>query len=157
MDTTAVEAIRAVKHRYLRGVDLKRWDDVAATLTQDTVAEYGTRALDRTMTLHGADAILGFLREHLDNGMITVHLCGQHEITVDGDTAHGSWAMQDTVISPEHGVVIEGTAYYEDDYRHTAQGWRIRHTGYLRLYETMRPFDTGTLLANRWSDTAQRR
>jgi len=45
MDLVALEEIRQVKHRYLRCVDLKLWDDLADTFTQDATADYGTKFL----------------------------------------------------------------------------------------------------------------
>jgi hypothetical protein len=38
MDLVAIEEIRQVKHCYLRCVDLKLWDDLADTFTEDATA-----------------------------------------------------------------------------------------------------------------------
>lgn len=156
MDIGELEAIRALKHRYLRAVDLKRWDELASCLHEQAVAGYGTRTLGEPLELTGRAAILEFMREKLDNGIITMHMCGQHEITLDGNTARASWAMRDTVIVPEHGVLIEGAAYYNDQYEHTPEhGWTIRRTEYERIYESLRNLNEESgfqLLANRWDD-----
>src|SRR6202034_1133600 len=67
---------------------------------------------------------------------------GQPEITVDGDTATGSWRFEDTVIATEHRIVIKGAAFYQDRYERGADGkWRIAHTGYVRTYEAMLSLD----------------
>ena len=74
--------------------------------------------------------------------MITVHRAGQPEITVDGDTAHGTWSFEDTVIATQYRVVITGAAFYRDRYERGADGrWRIAHTGYVRTYEAMMSLD----------------
>jgi SnoaL-like domain len=57
------------------------------------------------------------------------------EITVTGDTATGTWYLQDRVIVPEYNFMLIGAAFYHDGYRRTADGWRISATGYDRTYE----------------------
>jgi ketosteroid isomerase-like protein len=151
----AVEEIRQLKARYLRSVDQKSWDDLSDTLTPDAVADYGTHVYDDGLLLTGRDAILAFMREKLGPELITVHLAGPPEISVDGDTATGVWGFQDTVISTEYKVFIQGAAYYEDEYRREADGkWRIAHTGYTRTYEAMFSLDdlpSFRFTANRWA------
>lgn len=90
-------------------------------------------------------------------GIITVHFCGQPEIDIDGDEATGTWCFEDTVIAPEHRVMIKGSAYYEDRYRREDGKWRISHVGYVRTYELMLSFDdlpSFQLIANRWTEPA---
>ncbi|MFC4002852.1 nuclear transport factor 2 family protein [Prauserella oleivorans] len=142
MDIVALEEIKRVKHRYLRCVDLKRWTELADVFTPDATAEYGTRTYGDPLALTGRDAILGFLRDHLGGDIITTHSAGQPEIDIAGDTATGTWSFEDTVISPEHRVLIKGAAFYEDRYTRDGDGtWRIRHTGYTRVYELMLSLD----------------
>ena len=101
------------------------------------------------------DEIITFLREQLGPGMITLHAAGQPEIDIDGATATGTWRFTDTVIATEYRVVIKGAAFYEDRYARGADGrWRIAHTGYVRLYETMQSLDDLPSLkftANHWA------
>jgi SnoaL-like domain len=155
MDLVTIEEIRQVKHRYLRCVDLKLWDDLADTFTEDATADYGTPALGKPVRLAGRDAIVGFLRDNLGPGIITVHFASQPEITEDGDTASGTWAFQDTVIATEFRVVITGAAFYEDRYARGADGkWRIAHTGYTRTYEATMSLDdlpSFRITSNRWA------
>ncbi|PXY30906.1 nuclear transport factor 2 family protein [Prauserella muralis] len=157
MDLTALEEIKRVKHRYLRCVDLKRWDELADTLTPDATAGYGTPTYGDPLTFTGRDEILGFLRDKLGPDIITVHMAAQPEIDIDGDTAQGTWCFEDTVIATEHRVVIKGAAFYEDRYRRCSDGaWRIAHTGYTRTYEAMLSLDdlpSFQLTANRWAST----
>ena len=40
MDLETIEAIRALKYRYLRTLDLKRWDEFGACFTEDATASY---------------------------------------------------------------------------------------------------------------------
>ena len=155
MDLVALEEIRQVKYRYLRCVDLKLWDDLADTFTQEATADYGTPALGDPIRLAGRDAIVGFLRDKLGPEILTTHFATQPEISVDGDTARGTWAFQDTVIATEFRVVITGAAFYEDRYARCDDGkWRIAHTGYVRTYESMMSLDdmpSFRITSNRWA------
>jgi SnoaL-like domain len=155
MDLVALEEIRQVKHRYLRCVDLKLWDDLADTLAEDATAEYGTPALGEPISLAGRDEIVAFLREKLGPEIITVHFASQPEITVDGDMAGGTWFFEDTVIATEYRVMLTGAAFYEDRYVRGEDGrWRIAHTGYVRTYEAMLSLDdlpSFRITSNRWA------
>jgi len=156
-DLTELEAIRRLKYKYLRCVDLKLWDEIADVFTPDATADYGTPSAGRPLNLNGRDEIVGFLRESLGNGIITLHAAGQPEIDIDPDTgtATGSWRFTDTVIATEFRVVISGAAFYEDRYELGHDGrWRISHTGYQRLYEASMSLDdwpSWQLTANRWA------
>jgi SnoaL-like domain len=142
MDLAALEEIRQLKYRYLRCVDLKRWDEIAEVFTTDATAEYGTHAVRGELSLQGRDAIVGYLRDNLGPAITTVHRCGQPEITIDGDSATGTWSFEDTVIAMAHRVWIRGAAFYQDEYQRGADGrWRISRTGYRRIYETLSSFD----------------
>ena len=135
-----LEAIRQVKYRYLRCVDLKLWDEIGDTFTADATVDYGTKAFGKPLTLSGRDAIVTFFRTRVGPDVLTVHAAGQPEITLspDGGTATGIWSFQDTVIATTYRVVITGAAFYRDRYRLCDDGaWRIAHTGYQRTYEAM--------------------
>jgi hypothetical protein len=160
MDLEALEEIRQAKHRYLRCVDLKLWDEIADTFTEDATASYGTPALGgRKIDLAGRDEIVAFLRGNMGPEIISVHHASQPEITVHGDTAEGTWCFQDTIIATEYRVAIHGAAFYEDRYARGADGrWRIAHTGYVRTYEAMMSLDdlkSFQLTANRWAPPPQ--
>lgn len=155
MDLVALEEIKRLKHRYLRCVDTKDWAGLADTLTEDATAAYGTPAYGRPLHFTGRSELVAFLRDKLGPDMITTHVAAQPEIDVDGETATGTWAFQDTVIATGHRVVITGAAFYEDRYTRGADGrWRIAHTGYERTYEAMLSLDdlpTFRLTSNRWA------
>lgn len=152
---SALEDIKRVKHRYLRSVDLKRWDDVADTFAPEASASYGTPTYGEPIVLTGRDAIVEFLRDKLGGSLITTHFAVQPEIEITGDTATGLWPFEDTVIAPEYQVMIKGAAVYEDTYRRCADGrWRITRIGYTRTYEyTVSLADVPSLrfTANRWA------
>ncbi len=138
----ALEEIRQVKYCYLRCVDLKLWDEIGEVFTADATVDYGTMVYGKPLKLSGRDEIVSFLRDKLGPDMITVHSAGQPEISIDGDTARGTWSFEDTVIALKHRVVIKGAAFYQDRYERGGDGrWRIAHTGYVRTYEAMLSLD----------------
>ncbi|MFI0406090.1 nuclear transport factor 2 family protein [Actinomadura sp. 3N508] len=136
MDLVALEEIRRLKHRYLRCVDLKLWDEFSEVFTEDAVAEYDTPLLGKTLRLEGRDAIIEYMRANLGPDKISTHTAGCPEIDVDGERATGIWSLDDTIIIPEHRLLIRGAAFYHDAYRRGADGqWRVERTGHRRTYE----------------------
>ena len=101
MDLETLEEIRQLKYRYLRCVDEKLWDELADVLTPDATIDYGTRVYGKPLTFTGRDDLIDFFRANLGPGIVTVHAAGQPEITVDGDSAAGTWRFSDTVIAAE--------------------------------------------------------
>ncbi|GAB2442750.1 nuclear transport factor 2 family protein [Nocardia tengchongensis] len=144
----AIEAIRRLKYRYLRALDLKDWALFAGTLTEDVTADYGDR-----LSFTNRTDLVAKMSESLPASIITVHQCHHPEIDIDGDTATGIWYLSDTVIFTETRQILTGAAFYEDRYRRDADGeWRISRTGYTRTYEAMQSLDdtpTWQLLAHR--------
>jgi hypothetical protein len=151
VDLETIEAIRQLKYRYLRTLDLKMWDDFADTLTPDVSANYGDR-----LSFDGRDAVVSFMSSWLGPAIITVHQCHHPEISIDGGSAMGTWYLEDKVIITEHRMLLTGAAFYEDTYRRCDDGaWRISKTGYIRSYEAMQSLDdmpSWNLTANRWAD-----
>lgn len=158
MDLIALEEIRLAKARYLRSVDLKLWDELADTLTEDAVADYDAPVVGHPLHLDGRADIVGYLRRNLGPEMITTHVVSHPEIEVDGDHATGTWCLDDTVIAMAYRLLIRGSAYYSDTYRRCSDGrWRIAATSHRRTYEYTVSLDDLPSLrftANRWSDPA---
>ncbi|GAB37376.1 putative dehydratase [Gordonia sputi NBRC 100414] len=125
-----LEQVKALKYRYLRGLDTKDWDAFAATLTEDVTGDYGEK-----LSFGDRDELVGYMRSSVGPGVITEHRVDHPEIVVDGDSATGRWYLQDRVIVPEFSFMMIGAAFYADTYRRTDDGWRICATGYDRTYE----------------------
>ncbi len=159
MDLVSIEEIRQLKYRYFRTLDLKMWDEFGDCLAEDVKARYGTQAMKEPLHYDTRADVVKFMAENLGPGIITIHIASHPEITVDGDTATGSWGFEDTVIVPDFKVMIRGGGYYVDDYRKDADGkWRIAGTKYDRIYEAMTSLeDTPSfkLIANRWDPELQ--
>jgi hypothetical protein len=135
-----LEAIRRLKYAYFRRLDLKQFDELGALLTDDATAAYE----DGKTVLEGRSAIVRWLQSVLgDRGIVTEHHGHHPEISFTSDTtATGTWYLQDRVIVPAADVEIGGTAFYDDRYLLTGEGWRIAHTGYTRVFEEHRTHST---------------
>lgn len=127
--------IEQLKHRYLRLLDTKLWDELGTLFTEDAVTDYG----DGKYAFTGPEAIVAFLRKSLGvPGCISVHTVCQPEFErLTDEYAEVTWALRDRVIYLEHDVQIEGAAYYHDTFRKENGRWLIAKTGYERQYEQM--------------------
>ncbi|GAA3025887.1 nuclear transport factor 2 family protein [Gordonia defluvii] len=149
-----IHEITTLKYRYGRCLDNRLWEEFGATLSVDATARYGTVTQGEHLHFDGRDAIVGYMSESLAGSIVSTHTFSNPEITVDGDTATGSWSMSDIVIAPEYDTVITGTSYYSDRYRKIEGRWHISHTEYYRLYEAVSPMSASgmQLIANRWTN-----
>ena len=130
-----IEAIKRLKYKYFRCIDTKRWKELAECFSEDARCDY-----DSGKYAHeGRDAILAFLEGAMGRpAMITLHQVHHPEIELTGPgEATGVWYLEDRVVDREHDFVLQGAAFYRDTYRKEPEGWRIRSTGYERVFEEM--------------------
>ena len=124
-----ITAISQLKYRYLRTLDTKDWDGFRDCFLPGATGDYnGLVFADR-------EALVGYMRENLGEGLLTLHQVHHPEIEVAGDTATARWYLQDKVIVPAFSFMLEGAAFYSDRYARTSEGWRVSHTGYRRTFE----------------------
>lgn len=92
-----VDAISRVKYAYLRCLDQKDWDGLAAQLTDDATAAYsGAR-----YTYTGRDEIVAFLQRNMGREAFhSSHRVHHPEIDVEGNDATATWALEVTRRSP---------------------------------------------------------
>lgn len=151
-DLVTYRELEELKYRYFRALDHKDWDLFATVFTEDATAVYGKR-----LAFTGPGEIVSYMQENLGPNMITLHQVHHPEFTLDGDTATGTWSLQDRVIMTDYRFLLDGMSTYEDKYRRGDDGvWRIAHTGYERVYESMISFDdipSFTLNYNKWAPT----
>jgi SnoaL-like domain len=153
VDLQEIEAIKRLKYTYCRCLDEKRWDEMAQCLTEDATAAYS----DGAYSFGSREQIMRFLRDALGgHHMITTHRVHQPEIDLtSATTATGIWALDDVVIETKSNIVIRGAAFYHDEYVKLGSQWKIKHTGYNRIFEEMfARSDTPSwrLSANRWAE-----
>jgi hypothetical protein len=132
-----IELIKRVKYAYARCLDLKRWDELRDVFTDDAIAAYSGGGY----TFEGRDAILDFLERSMGSETFhSSHKMHHPEIDLTGPTtARGTWALDDVVVETEWGITIRGCSFYEDEYVKVAGRWRIKRTGYRRVFEEIQP------------------
>lgn len=141
-DFESIEAVKQVKYRYLRALDTKNWDEFAETLTEDITADYGA-SIGGAHKFADRASLVDFMRSSLPANVLSEHRVNHPEITVTGpDTASGIWYLQDRVIMPDYDLMLIGAAFYHDEYRRTADGWKISATGYQRTYDATMPLSS---------------
>jgi bile-acid 7alpha-dehydratase len=151
-DLQEIEAIKRLKYKYMRCLDLKRWDELAECFTEDATAAYS----DGKYSFTGREQIMEFLRSALSpSTMVYRHRVHHPEIDLTSPTtATGTWALDDTVIQTTAKVTIRGAAFYHDEYVKVGEQWKLKSTGYQRVFEEMvSRADTPSLqlTANRWA------
>jgi len=127
-----IEAIKRLKYKYFRCLDSKLWDELAECFTEDATTSYSSGKY----SFQGKDAIMQFLRKGLGPTMISMHHGHHPEIEITSDTtAKGVWALQDYVIVTQANISLRGAAFYHDEYVKVNGEWKIKHTGYERIFE----------------------
>jgi hypothetical protein len=151
-DLEEIEAIKRLKYKYLRCLDQKLWKEIEDCFTEDATAAYG----DGKYSFSSRAKIIEFLAGALGpKSMITSHRVHHPEIDLtSASTATGIWALEDTVIETNAEITIRGAAYYSDEYVKIGGAWKIKSTGYKRVFEEIESRkDTPSLklTANCWA------
>lgn len=133
-----IELIQQLKYRYFRSLDRADWETMRTALAPDATTAY--IGADYRHELSGADAIIAFLADGMNEKAVACHIGHHPEIDVLSDTeAEGRWYLTDMYINFDDGTVLHGSAIYRDHYRKIEGNWRIQHTGYTRIYEQVEP------------------
>ena len=146
-DLADIEAIKQLKYAYFRLLDSKQFEELGELLVEDVTTSYeGGKYSHR-----GREEVVTFLSDSLgDRGIVHEHLGHHPEIVlISSTTAVGSWYLHDRVIVPGVDFELGGTAIYRDEYQKVNGAWRIRHTGYVRVYEEQRKLSSGELTSFR--------
>lgn len=155
-DLVEIEAIKRLKYKYFRCLDLKLWDEMPSCFTPEaTVAYSGGR-----YSAEGIEAIMDFLTGSMSSEeFLSSHRCHHPEIDLTGaDSATGIWAFDDFVIIGEFDIIVAGAGFYEDHYAKHGGEWLIEHTGYRRSFEQVIPrasIEGIALTASWWGTNGQ--
>ena len=128
-----VEAIKRLKYRYWRCLDLKRFDELAECFAADATASYA----GGQYRFGSRDEIMRFLRQVLgpESGSVGFHHGHQPEIELTGaTTAHGAWALHNYFFNQAQNRCVRIAAFYEDDYVKVNGAWKLKHTGYTLVF-----------------------
>jgi hypothetical protein len=128
-----IEAIKRLKYRYWRCLDLKLWAELATCFVADATVSYG----EGQYSFQGVEAIMSFLREALgrESGSVTIHQGHHPEIELTSETtAKGTWALYNYMFNEPQKRGIRIGAFYHDGYVKAGGEWRLQHTGYTYVF-----------------------
>ena len=134
-DLIEIELIKQLKYRYMRCVDRKLWSELPGCFTEDATCAYSAGKYSH----EGRDVICDWLERSMSAPTFhSSHRVHHPEIRLEGPgRASGTWALEDTVIETALDFNLRGAAFYEDVYLKESEGWKIKHTGYVRTFEEM--------------------
>jgi ketosteroid isomerase-like protein len=131
-----VYAIQKLKYRYGTALDTKDFVAMTDLMVDDVTVAYGGGAV----TLQGRENVRDWMTNAMGSrSMLSNHFFSHPIIDVDGDTATGAWELMDIVILEDPGLLIRGASIYADTYVRVDGEWKIKHTGYKRLWEEIGP------------------
>ena len=126
------EAIKRLKARYFRLMDLKQWDDWGLVFATDCVMEVP----EADLVNRGREEIVTSVSGALV-GARTCHHGHMPEIELTGEgTARGVWAMFDYVEWDERDgtrIGLQGYGHYLEEYKREDGEWRIARIRLERL------------------------
>jgi hypothetical protein len=132
----AVEAIHALKYRYLRGLDTQDLDLLGVCLSDGaTIAFEGGK-----YSAQGKEAILEMIGSVLTPGYFSCHLAVHPEVEVDGDHGTGRWKLMTTSLFVEGKFRRLNAGYYHDEYVKEGARWLIAHSGSDLSFSTSEPW-----------------
>jgi bile-acid 7alpha-dehydratase len=127
-----IEAIKQLKGKYFRCLDSKLWNDLAECFAEDATTSYG----GGKYAFKGREAIIKFLADGMTTATISMHHGHQPEIEITSETsAKGTWGLEDYLIITRANRGLRGAAFYSDEYVKVKGQWKIKHTGYNRIFE----------------------
>ena len=124
-----IEAIKQLKARYLRTVDLKDWDGFRDVFTEDAVWDTTSSGAEVVI---GADAIARFNQKALGD-VLCIHHGHMPEIELTSPTtATGIWASEHMHRWP-NGQELHGYGFYRETYEKSDGIWRIKSCVFTEL------------------------
>ena len=146
-DLLDIHALQNLKFRYIRAVDTHDWDLMNTLFADDASVWFANGAYSFT----GRNRIMEFYRTLVGPSFISNHVAVHPEIELKGNgTATGVWRLVDTVhfledtpavthLAIKAGDQVNGAGYYYDEYVKTSGDWKIKSTGYVRIFEQHEP------------------
>lgn len=112
------DEIEAVLVRYATGIDSRDWPLLRTCFADDARFDYGGIG-----SWDDPDALVDYLRR--SHYGPSLHRLSNFVIDVDGDRATSRTYVDALVTGPRGYGVVHSFGWYDDDWRRTADGWRI--------------------------------
>jgi SnoaL-like domain len=124
-----LEALKLLKARYCRLLDMKQWMSWRDLFTDDFISDTSEAGGRR---IEGADKFVSFVKKMLGT-RTTVHQVHAPEIELTSAyAAHGIWALEDFIrFAP--GLNMRGYGHYHETYKKVDGRWLINTSKLTRL------------------------
>ncbi len=135
-----IEAIRQLKHRYGRAVDLREIGVLEELLTDDFYMDVSPHDDLGTVNKQDRQATFRFFTDRLTPDVIAQHHMHSPEIKLTGDsTAEGVWYLEYFSCNVTTRQTARGTSLYFDHYRKLGGRWKIAYMKYQLVYRIEEP------------------
>lgn len=133
-----IEDVKQLKYRYTRAIDTGDLELMKKVFAKEaSCAFYGG---SYTHVYETREEVLNFLAASFTANCISKHNVHNPEIDIISETSvKAKWGLSDFFEDFEHKVITQGAAFYEDEYVLEDGEWKIKHTGYKRLFEQIIP------------------
>ncbi len=138
----AIEAIKALKHRYWRFCDNKDPDGFRSCfVSKDADLDYGPLgAYDDVEPIIQIFEHVALRKENGRYNVLDMHHGFMPDITIDGPTeAHGTWTLHFRQINLAEGTESLSAGEYDDAYRIEDGRWKISRSHHRGLWSITRP------------------
>ena len=120
------EHLRELRYRYCEYLDAKAYDDWVSLFTDDV--RFDARRVPGMDMLEGKDELKTFIDEYLSTASeFAAHHVFHPRLSIDDDTASGTWVLDEIAVSPD-GTVCWMQGEYQDEYVRVHDGWKIAET-----------------------------
>ena len=129
-----IEAIKTLKHKYIRTMTLGLWDEFSPLVTDDIKSSYS----DGKYSFENKQELLEFLKAAHAEGspIVSTWMVGMPEIEFTGDnSAVAKWGFEHYSMIKPADMDLSMFAYYSDEYIKIDNEWKICKTGYQRVIE----------------------
>lgn len=127
-----IEAIRKLKHRYLRCLDGKLFDEMGDLFTDDVRTSY----FNGEIRTEGKAATLDFFKMGLIEDLVALHHGHHAEIEITGPTtATGIWGLYNYLIDKKHNRRQRVGGIYHETYVKENGRWKIRSITCRQLFQ----------------------
>ena len=146
----AIETIKQLKYNYIWALDNHDWEAYGECFTAHATSSFGSEAGGDDLGFKGRDAIVQGIAHAMDTPLkVSMHQVHHPQIEmIDENHANGRWYLQDLVFCEEQKWMLNGAAFYFDEYAMINGGWLISHTGYERLFEYVAELPVGFQLTS---------
>lgn len=135
-----IEAIKQLKHAYLRCIDTANMDELATLFHDDVVVDL--KGGNYHWQLNGKAEYLGSVGASFNKRSVGQHHGHCPEIKMQSETeATAVWYLEDHFWALDHKAHTTGSILYWDRYVKENGKWLIRETHYERLYEISETLD----------------